>query len=316
MIYLVTGCAGFIGFHLSNNLLKNTKNKVYGIDSLNNYYSTKIKKERLKILKKKKNFFFKKIDLIDKKKIRIFFSKINLDYVFHLAGQPGVLYSFKNPKSYKSNNILATKNLLNEVNKNKIRKFIFASSSSVYGDQKRYPIKETFKVRPINYYASTKIVCEKLIRRSFANYKSKFIIFRFFTVYGPYGRPDMFIHKLLNKAKKKKVIKLHNFGKNLRDYTYIDDVVKILKNCIKLEDLKLNIFNICKSQPIETNKLIKKIQKSLKRNIKFKLIPKVKGEMYITHGSNQRIIKSFKLGFTSIDKGIEKTIKAYNLKGF
>ncbi len=316
MIYLITGCAGFIGFHLSNNLLKNKKNKVYGIDSLNNYYPTKIKRERLRILKKKKNFFFKKIDLTNKKKIGIFFSKINLDYIFHFAGQPGVLYSFKNPKSYKFNNIIATKNLLNVIHKNKIRKFIFASSSSVYGDQKIYPIRETFKVRPINYYASTKIVCEKLIRRSFANCKNKFIIFRFFTVYGPYGRPDMFIHKLLNNIKIKKTIKLHNYGKNLRDYTYIDDVIKILKNYIKLKHLKQNIFNICRSQPIETNKLIKKIQKSLKRDIKFKLIPKVKGEMYITHGSNKRIFKHFKLRFTSIDKGIEQTIKTYNLKGF
>ena len=145
MKILVSGSAGFIGYHLVSGLTTNIKNTVIGIDSVNGYYSTKVKKLRLKILKQKKNFNFKKINLENTKKLEIVIKNFQPDTVFHIAGQPGVLYSFKNPLSYKKNNINATKNLSLICKKYKIKKFIFASSSSVYGDQKKFPIKENFK---------------------------------------------------------------------------------------------------------------------------------------------------------------------------
>ena len=165
MKILVTGSAGFIGYHLVENLLNNVKNTVIGVDSINGYYSTKIKKLRIKILKRKKNFIFKKINLENKKKLEITIKKFLPNAVFHIAGQPGVLYSFKNPLSYKKNNTNATENLTLICKKYKIKKFIFASSSSVYGDQKIFPIKENFKKNPKNYYAKTKLKCEEIIKK-------------------------------------------------------------------------------------------------------------------------------------------------------
>ena len=150
MKILVTGAAGFIGFHLIKKLTKNKKNNIYGIDSINGYYSKKIKNLRIKLLSKNKKFIFYKLDLQNRKKLDFIFKKYRPEAVVHLAGQPGVLYSFKNPKSYKLNNINATKVLSDISKKYKIKKFIFGSSSSVYGDQKKFPIKEGFKKNPKN----------------------------------------------------------------------------------------------------------------------------------------------------------------------
>ncbi len=310
MKIIITGSSGFIGFHLAKKLSK--KYFVLGLDSHNNYYSKKIKKKRLSILNKSKNFEFKKISLNNKAGLKKVFKKFKPDIVFHLAGQPGVLYSFRNPKSYVVNNVLATKNICKISKEYNIKKFIFASSSSVYGDQKKFPIKEYSKLNPKNPYAITKLKSEKIVRDNFNKKKIEFIIFRFFTVYGPYGRPDMFIHKLLNAIKKNKTIKLHNNGLNLRDFTYIDDVIKIL---VKTTITKLNgdIFNICRSNPIVTNDLLKyilEIYKSKKINIDKTGI--IRGEMLKTHGSNIKLLRYFgKMKFTGIKKGLIRTISIY-----
>ena len=163
-MYIVTGSAGFIGFHLSLFLLKK-KEKVIGIDSLNEYYSTSLKKKRLAILKQNELFSFYKINLCNSLKLKKFLKKFNNFKLIHLAAQPGVIYSFKNPKSYFKNNVQATKNLINLILDKNILNFIFVSSSSVYGNQARYPIKENAKLKSLNYYANTKIICEKFIKR-------------------------------------------------------------------------------------------------------------------------------------------------------
>ena len=144
MKIVITGSAGFIGFHLSKKLLQDKKNTIIGIDSINSYYSTQVKKRRLALLNKNKNFKFIKANLIKKKKIENIFKKFKPTIVLHIAGQPGVLYSFKNPNSYKINNVNATKTICALSKKFSVKKFIFASSSSVYGDQKKFPIKESF----------------------------------------------------------------------------------------------------------------------------------------------------------------------------
>ena len=312
MKILVTGSAGFIGYHLVNGLTSNIKNTVIGIDSVNGYYSTKVKKLRLKILKRKKNFTFKKINLENTKKLRLLIKNFQPDTVFHIAGQPGVLYSFKNPLSYKKNNISATKNLSLICKKYKVKKFIFASSSSVYGDQKKFPIKECFKKKPKNYYAKTKLICEDIIKKRFINSDTEYMIFRFFTVFGPLGRPDMFIHKFLNSIKKNKNILLHNNGMNYRDFTYVDDLVKILIKTMKNIPTD-KILNICRSKPIKTTSLVNLINKIYGNNIN-KIINTgfVKGEMLKTHGSNSLLKKNFKnLKFTKIDFGLKKTIAVF-----
>ena len=193
-----------------------------------------------------------------------------------------------------------------------IKKFILGSSSSIYGDQKNFPIMENTKPNPKNVYAKTKLKSEKIVNRTFAKSKINFTIFRFFTVYGPYGRPDMFIHKFLNHLRLKKLIKIYNNGLNFRDFTFVDDVVKIL---VKSINLKMNnsIINICRSKPILTKDLIQIILKNYPvKKIFLKKTKPVKGEMLKTHGSNKKLKKIFgKIKFTDLEKGLKKTIQNY-----
>ena len=308
---LITGSSGFIGFHISRFLIKK-KYIVVGIDSHNNYYSKNIKNKRLSILKKNKNFFFYKIDINNEGKLKKVFNKFLPDSVIHLAGQPGVLYSFKNPKSYYVNNTNATKTLCKICKDFKIKKFIFGSSSSVYGDQKNFPILENAKPNPKNVYAKTKLQSEGIVNKTFLRSRTNFIIFRFFTVFGPYGRPDMFIHKFLNHIKLNKLINIHNNGLNFRDFTFVDDVVKILEKSLK-KKISNKIINICRSKPILTKNLIKIILKyyPAKKNLLKKTVF-VKGEMYKTHGSNTKLKKIFgRIKFTDLENGLKKTIKNY-----
>ena len=317
MRILITGSAGFIGFHLVKKYLKNKNNRVVGIDSLNNYYSVNLKKKRLSILSSNKKFKFYKINLLQKKKLEKIIKEFNPEIIFHLAGQPGVLYSFKNPSSYKKNNTEATMIFCKICKKYNIKNFIFGSSSSVYGDQKTFPIKENFKKNPKNFYALTKFKCEKIVEKFFKNTKTNYKIFRFFTVYGPLGRPDMFIHKFLNALKYNKKIKLHNSGKNYRDFTYVGDVVRILFSQHKIKD-NSKIFNICRSKPIKTISLISLIKKkyNVKEFNKINLTGFIRGEMLKTHGSNKKIIKNFRnFKFTSFETGLNNTINAFKLYG-
>ena len=179
---LITGCAGFIGFHLSNKLLKNKKYKVFGIDNINNYYDVNLKKDRIKILNNKINFKFEKIDITNKKKIDLNFKKNQYKYVINLAAQAGVLYSVKNPDSYLKNNIEGFYNILVSSKKYKIKHLIFASTSSVYGPSNSFPLKETDNTdKPLSFYAATKKRNE-VMAHSFSNiYKLACTGLRFFS---------------------------------------------------------------------------------------------------------------------------------------
>ena len=191
---VITGSAGFIGFHLSLKLLKKGY-QVIGIDNLNNYYDVKLKKDRNKILKEYKNYIFKKIDIKNLKELNRIFKKKKIYCVIHLAAQAGVRYSLINPKSYIDNNILGFFNVLDTLRKNNVKKFIYASTSSIYGLQKKFPLKEKFNTdNPIQLYAATK-KSNEVMAASYSHLYKKYNWLRFFTVYGPWGRPDMALFK-------------------------------------------------------------------------------------------------------------------------
>ncbi len=297
MNILITGCAGFIGFHLSDFLSKKYRNsKIIGFDNINNFYSPFLKKMRIKELKKNKNFFFKKIDLENKKKIENVFKKNKIKIVVHLAAQAGVRDSLKMPNSYYKSNFIGFVNIINISEANKVKKFIYASSSSVYGDKKKFPLKENIDISPKNIYSATKKINEDIANDMSKISNMKMIGLRFFTVYGIFGRPDMFIFKFLNSIFNNKKFYLYNRGNHLRDYTHIDDVVNIIVNLIKKRIAKkFQIFNICSNNPIELNKLVKFISNFV--NIKPKLIKKKRNNIEVlkTHGDNKKILSFLKI---------------------
>jgi len=307
---LITGCAGFIGFHLSIYYLKRNQT-IIGIDNLNSYYDKKLKLRRLKELKKFKNFIFIFSDL-KKKKSLTKLKKYNFKYIIHLAGQAGVRYSITNPISYVDNNIKAYINLLEffKYQKNLIS-ILYASSSSVYGDKiseiKNYNIKSV--------YAATKKTMEFISDIYCEIYKLKFIGMRFFTVYGPYGRPDMSIFKFFTNISKNKKIDVYNYGNHKRSFTYIDDIIfninKIIlhsKKNIKIKDSK--VYNIGNPQTVNLLRLIKIIEKIIKKNVKINFMPFQTGDVLKTKANIGK--DENKLGFrfkVNIEQGVKNFYK-------
>lgn len=292
MKILITGAAGFIGFNLASHLLKKKYN-VYGIDNFDNYYSTSLKKLRLNILKKDKKFNFYKIDINNKKKLNLFFRKVKIDIIVNLAAQAGVRYSLENPKKYIDVNILGFLNLVEEAKKNKIKRFVYASSSSVYGESTNFPLKENEKLNPKNIYAVSKKLNEEIAEMHQKIDKINFTGLRFFTVFGEWGRPDMFMLKLFKAHLTKKVFYLNNYGNHLRDFTYIGDVVKAVEKLIKKKFNHHEVFNICSNNPINIYDVVKKFDKDYK--VKIKLVEMHKADILKTHGSNQKL-KKYGLG--------------------
>jgi len=313
MNILITGVAGFIGSTLANELLKNKKNKVIGIDNLDNYYSKKLKLMRIKNLKKK-NFKFHKLDLNAKNSLNKII-KIKIDVVYHFAAQAGVRYTLNDPLKYIENNLIAFYYIIEFIKNKKIKKLFYASSSSVYGDHKTYPLNENTFLKEKNIYSLTKRLNEMISYIYSKIFNLQIIGLRFFTVFGEWGRPDMLIFKYLKKNIENKKFYLNANGKHYRDFTYIDDVVKIL---IKLNKVKFKykheIFNICSNKPQKIISVINKINK-IKKNFKYfpsksKNLKKI--EVNKTHGNNKKIlliIKKFK--FTNFDIALENTILWY-----
>ena len=225
MKIFATGSSGFIGFHLSKKLLENG-HSVHGFDSMNQYYDVKIKKARLKILKEYKKFSFTKNKLENNKILSNSILKFKPTVIIHLAAQAGVRYSIENPKAYMDSNITGTYNIIELAKKINIKHLLIASSSSVYGANKKLPFTETDKTETqLSLYAATKKSTES-IAHSYSNiWKTPITMLRFFTVYGPWGRPDMAIFKFAKGIINKKKIDIYNNGKMYRDFTYIDDIV-------------------------------------------------------------------------------------------
>lgn len=307
MKILVTGSAGFIGYHLSKKLLNVKNNKVWGLDNLNSYYDVKLKNERLLELKKKK-LNFSKINIEDQALVKKFFKKNKFDVVYHLAAQAGVRYSILNPKIYFDSNLKGFFNILEACRENKVKHLIFASTSSVYGSQKRYPLKEEFNTdKPLSFYAATK-KCNEVMAYAYSNiYNLKCTGLRFFTVFGPMGRPDMALFKFASSIKENKKLFLFNHGKHYRDFTYIEDVIYYLEK-IKNDKSKkkFEIYNLCTNRPISLMSYYNEIKKYFKNKPKVKKIKLQVGDVIKTHGSNNKIKKKFgNWKFTKIEKGIE-----------
>ena len=305
MKILITGVAGFIGFKFTELLLKNNY-RVVGVDNLNDYYDVKLKKDRLRTINKYKNFKFVKVNLNKEKKIKQIFYNHKFDYVFHFAAQAGVRFAITSPRDYIDSNINAFFNILHLSKKNKIKRLFISSSSSVYGDKNKFPSKENFYLNPNNIYSLSKKFNEDLSKSYSEFYDFRVTALRFFTVYGEWGRPDMFLMKFLESNKKKKHFYLNNNGNHHRDFTYINDVTEILFKLFKLpQKNKFEIYNICGNRPIKISKLVRKLE-NLIGETKIIVIKKNKADVNKTHGSNTKIVKKIKgFRFTPIDEGLK-----------
>ncbi len=313
MKILITGVGGFIGFSFANFLLnKNSKAKVYGLDNYDDYYDVNFKKRRISLLKKKNNFHFYNIDIRDKKKLHNFFKNKKLNIVLHLAAQAGVRYSLINPRKYIDVNIYGFINMINCIKRFKVNKFIYASSSSVYGESKKFPLLEDNKVNPKNIYGYSKLINEKIAEYFYKNNNIPSIGIRFFTVFGPWGRPDMFILKLLSLNKKKKFFQLNNSGDHYRDFTSINDINIILEKLCKKKITRNYIFNVCSNRPIYIKTLVKMIEKHIGK-LKIKDTPKNKADVYKTHGNNRKILNYLKINkFSNFEVELKRTIDWFN----
>ena len=330
MKILITGVAGFIGFHTALNYLKK-KHTIVGIDSINNYYDVKLKRERLNILKKFNNkFIFQKADISNKNKISYLFNKHKIDKVIHLAAQAGVRYVKKNPDAYFKSNLLGFYNILENCRLYKIKHLVIASTSSVYGANKKLPFstKQTAD-HPTQFYAATKRSNE-IIAHSYSHmFNIPITALRFFTVYGPWGRPDMSLYIFVDKILKNKSINMFNYGKHSRDFTYIDDIVegitktlnKIPKKNIRwgfssndnsTSEAPFQILNIGNGNKISLKKYVIIISKLLKKKVKIKHLPFQDGDIKETLSDINETKKylNFKPK-TNINDGIKKFIDWY-----
>lgn len=312
---LITGSSGFIGFHLCLNLLSN-KYLIYGIDNLLYDSNLNLKKKRTEILKKNKYFKFYKIDLANKKKINELIKQNKIKYVIHLAAIAGVRGSFKNPQNYFNSNVDGFFNILEICKINKIDHFIFASTSSVYGDTKTFPSNENDNTdKPISFYAATKKSNEIMAYSYSAMYKLPCTTVRFFTVYGPYGRSDMALYKFTKNIDNSKNINVFNYGKHNRDFTYIDDIINGLISLIDKplkNKIPFNVLNIGSGKSENLLKYITEIENGLGKTAKKVFFPIQPGDSKKTQADITKIKKyvNFKPK-TKINKGVKIFIDWY-----
>ncbi len=316
MQILVTGAAGFIGFSLCQKLLKK-KISVVGIDNFNDYYDKNLKINRYKELKKiNKKFKIFNTDLENFNKIKKIFSRYKFDIVYHFAAQAGVRFSILNPDSYFNSNLFGFYNVLKCSNLNKVKHLIIASSSSVYGKNSFGASEKTSTDFPLQFYAATK-KSNEVMAYSFSNiYKLPITAIRFFTIYGPWGRPDMSLFKFVDAIINKKTIYLYNKGNHHRDYTYIDDILKPLINLTKILPKKNNtpfqVFNLGNGKSIYLKEFYNELISQIGKKTKLKLLKQQKGDAHRTLSINNKAKKI--LGFksnTNYKLGIKKFLKWY-----
>jgi len=306
---LVTGCSGFIGMHLSRDLLMDGYN-VIGIDNMSDYYSIKLKKDRLKKLKLFSNFTFEKADISDWLSIDKIFNQYKPRDVVNLAAQAGVRYSLENPHAYVQSNINGFMNILEACKLYKIDSLVYASSSSVYGGNQEIPFSIDHSVdSPISIYAATKRSNELMAYTYHHLYGLKTTGLRFFTVYGPWGRPDMAIYIFTKKILNDEEIHVYNNGNMERDFTYIDDIIKGIRSSIR-KKYNYEIFNLGNNHCVKLMDMIKSIEECLGKQAKIKFMEMQPGDVQKTYASIE--YSKNKLSFeplVSIHDGIPRFIR-------
>lgn len=323
MKILITGVAGFIGFHLAQRLLAEGM-QVYGIDNLNEYYDVSLKKARLNQLYSQTGFTFQFLDLSDRFTTAELFQNYTFDCVIHLAAQAGVRYSLHNPYTYVDSNLSGFVNILEGCRHSQVGHLVFASSSSVYGTNSKVPFATTDNVdHPISLYAATKKSNELMAHAYSHLYNLPTTGLRFFTVYGPWGRPDMAYFKFVQAIANSQPIDVYNFGKMQRDFTYIDDVIEGLVRVmhkppqgnhqdVSLSKAPYKLYNIGNNNPVELMTFIEIIEKLLGKQAKKNLLPMQPGDVLSTYADVDDLIQD--VGFksvTQIEEGIERFVQWY-----
>ncbi len=314
MKYLITGGAGFIGSHLSSRLI-DLGHEVYSIDNFSDYYATSLKRARIRNLRTSKNYSFKRLDLARKQSFSRYLNRVNPDYVIHLAGQPGVRLSLSQLDKYARENLLGFHNCLTACLEQGTPNFLFASSSSVYGNDSKVPFSESeLNLNPISYYGATKLTNELLARASSSFSDTKIRGLRFFTVYGPWGRPDMAYFRLINSAVNGIPFPKFGNGSVKRDFTFIDDTVesitKLSQELSEHEAGYFDIVNVGGGNPYSLNDLIEEIELQTDTKIMDQSFSAVNGDVNLTVADSQLLTAlTSQRPSTSLSLGIEKTLK-------
>lgn len=296
---LVTGTAGFIGFHLSRRLLE-LGAEVIGFDNLNDYYDVGLKKARLKILRNFQRFQFIRGDLADAATVNELFIEFHPDIVVNLAAQAGVRYSIDHPQTYIASNIIGFFNILEACRHYPVEHLLFASSSSVYGNQQKTPFSTTDNVdHPISLYAATK-KSDELMAYTYSHlYGIPATGLRFFTVYGPYGRPDMAYFKFTNMIMRGETIKIYNNGDMYRDFTYVDDIVEGIEHMLCNPPREnaygdhYKVYNIGNNKPEKLMDFISVLETAIGKTAKKEYLPMQPGDVYQTYADVSELVKDF-----------------------
>ena len=315
---LVTGAAGFIGFHLSKRIL-DEGGEVIGFDNINDYYDVKLKESRLEILSKYDKFTFIKGNLADKETVENLFVTYKPDIVVNLAAQAGVRYSIDNPDVYIESNIIGFFNIIEACRHHSIEHLIYASSSSVYGNQKKTPFSTDDNVdHPISLYAATKKSNELMAFTYSHLYDIPSTGLRFFTVYGPYGRPDMAYFSFTQKILRGDKIKIFNNGDMYRDFTYVDDIVQGIMNMLLNPPSpdengdRSKVYNIGNNNPEKLMHFIETLERAIGKTAEKEFLPMQPGDVYQTYADVSALEKDFDFKpSTSIEEGLGKFAKWY-----
>ena len=316
---LVTGGAGFIGYHLTKKLL-NDGYRIVSVDNMNDYYDPHLKEDRIRdIGNHGSSYVFIPVDIADKEALNQVFDQYQPDVVVNLAAQAGVRYSIDHPDSYIQSNIIGFYNILEACRHHPVEHLLFASSSSVYGNRKTAPFRTTdFVDHPISLYAATK-KSDELMAYTYSHlYGIPATGLRFFTVYGPFGRPDMAYFKFANKMVKGETIQVYNHGEMLRDFTYVDDIVEGISRMIvcppdENEDGdRYKIYNIGNSHPVKLMDFISILEKAIGTEAKKEFLPMQPGDVYQTYADVSELEKDFDFKpKTTLEEGLKKSLTRF-----